>query len=526
MSVAKEHLQTKAVNPATGAIIGYSKLHSLDDLENFLSQARKVQDNWAKLPVKARVKYLKKVRTYLVDNADSIASVITSDNGKTLIDAFATELLASALSVSYYCRKAKKFLKDQKISASTFVLMNKRTKHVRVPYGVVGIISPWNYPFSIAFSEVIMALLAGNCVILKTANETQMVGLALKAAIEAADMPEGVFNYINMPGRIVGNAFLESGIDKLFFTGSVPVGKKIMAKAAETLTPVCLELGGNDAMIVCADADPERAVAGAIWAGFQNAGQSCGGVERIYVHENIYDEFVNQLKVKIEQLRVGDGSSCDIDMGVMTTEKQKRIVEEHIKEALDKGAKIHAYSANPTTDNLRNVHPAVVLTEVTHDMQLMKDETFGPVVGVMRIFSDEEAVKYANDSYLGLTGSVWSRNRKKAKLIARQIKAGVITINDHLMSHGLPESAWGGFKESGIGRSHGELGFNEMTQPQMIIDDVLPGVKRDLWWHPFDLGVYQGLKGLMYLLFSKNLIKKLTGIGQLLRILPRMFSAK
>jgi len=524
MSGNEQKNQTRAINPATGATIGFSNLHDIAELESMVSKARRAQNQWAALGVKSRVKRLKKIRKFIIENADSLSGVITADNGKTMIDSFATEVLPAALATSYYCRRAKYFLRDRHIAAGTLVLINKRSREVRVPYGIIGIISPWNYPFSIPFSEVIMALLAGNAVILKTASETQMIGLALKEVFESAELPDGLFQYLNMPGREAGNALLEKGINKLFFTGSVAVGKTIMAKASETLTPVCLELGGNDAMIVCADADPQRAAAGAVWAGFQNAGQSCGGVERIYVHEAVYDTFMEHLKLKTEQLRVGAGNHFNSDMGVMTTEKQKRTVEEHISEATARGAKIFARSAQPTDKDLYNVHPAMVLADVDHNMQIMKEETFGPVVGVMKVSSDEEALQLANDSNLGLTGSVWSRDRRRANKIAEKIKAGAVTINDHLISHGLAETAWGGFKESGIGRSHGELGFNEMTQPQMIIDDILPGVKRDLWWHPFNEKVYKGLKGLMYLLYSGNLNKKIKGTWDLLKIVPRMFT--
>ena len=294
-----------------------------------------------------------------------------------------------------------------------------------------------------------------------------------------------------------------------------------MAKAAETLTPVCLELGGNDAMIVCGDADPIRAAGGAVWAGFQNAGQSCGGVERIYVHEKIYDRFMKELAEKTKNLKPGPTSAIDTELGCLTTEKQRKAVQVHIDEALEMGAEIFARSETP--EGINNFIPATVLTNVNHEMMVMKDETFGPVVGVMKVSSDEEAIKLANDSYLGLTGSVWSKNSGRAKKTASKIRAGTIMINDHLMSHGLAETAWGGFKESGIGRTHGELGFNEFTQPQMVINDILPGVKKNLWWHPYNKKVYDGLKGVMYMLYGNSIGEKLKGVINVAKIFPRVF---
>ncbi len=513
----------EAFNPATGEKIGFSILHTENDLKEMISHASAAQKLWEQYSVDERVKCVLKIRDYLVEDAVRIAETISRDNGKTRIDALATEVLPAAMAVSYYCKNAKRFLSDKKLRAGNVILINKRSKIVRIPFGVVGIISPWNYPFSIPFSEVVMGLLAGNAVILKTASETQMVGLALKEAIGSANLPKGIFQFINLPGKIAGDVFLENGIDKIFFTGSVASGKYLMEKAAKTLTPLCLELGGNDAMIVCEDADPYRAAMGALWAGFQNAGQSCGGVERIYVHQKIYDLFMNILRDKIENIRVGYDTDFNVDMGCMTTERQIETVNKHIDDALKKGAKLFAQSKSPTDPKLKNFLPATVLTEVNHNMVIMKDETFGPVVGVMKFNNYEEAILLANDSYLGLTGSVWTKNQKRGEEIARQIKAGVVTINDHLMSHGLAETPWGGFKESGIGRTHGEFGFDEMTQPMVIVKDYLPFAKRNLWWHPFSKNLYLGLIGAINMLYNKNIVRKFLGLFLLFKIVPRIF---
>ena len=514
--------ETICYNPATNLEIGRSRLTEVSELKDIVKNASEAQKEWAKLSIVKRIKIVKKIREYLVNNTDKLAETISRDNGKTLIEAIATEVVPAAMAVSYYCNNAKRFLTPKKTGFGNVILIYKRGKIIRVPFGVVGIISPWNYPFAIPFSEVVMALLAGNAVILKTASETQMVGLELKNAIEYAGIPKNLFHFVNLPGKIAGDALLESGINKLFFTGSVSVGKYLMKKASETLTPICLELGGNDAMIVCEDADPYRSAMGALWAGFQNAGQSCGGVERIYVHEKIYDRFMEILKTKIDNLNINIGDDYNSQMGCMTTTKQIATVDLHIKDALEKGAEIFAQSKLP--DNLgKNFIPATVLTNVNHEMIVMKDETFGPVVGVMKYNRIEDAIKLANDSYLGLTGSVWSKNQKKAEKIAMQIKAGVVTINDHLMSHGLAETPWGGFKESGIGRTHGKLGFDEMTQPMVIVKDLLSFAKKQIWWHPYSKKTYLGMKGLLNLLYNKNILSKIKSAFPLLKIFPRMF---
>lgn len=516
-------LQTESVNPATGEMLGVSKLHSVEDLKERMLHARKAQMLWEQFSIENRVKHVSKIRDFIVENADRIAETISRDNGKTRVDALATEVLPASMAVSYYCKNANRFLRDKKLHGGNIILINKRSKIICVPYGVVGIISPWNYPFSIPLSEVVMALLAGNAVVLKTASETQMVGLILKEAVEAAKLPNDIFNYINLPGKIAGDAFLDCGMNKIFFTGSVTIGKYLMAKAAKYLTPLCLELGGNDAMIVCEDADPYRAAMGTLWAGFQNAGQSCGGVERIYVHEKIYDQFMEILKEKIENLRVEYDIDFNSDMGCMTTQRQMETVTKHIEDALNKGAKIFAQSKAPLDSRLKNFLPAIVLVNVNHDMDVMRDETFGPVVGVMKYNDYDEVIRLANDSYLGLTGSVWTKDSKRGENLARRIKAGVVTINDHLMSHGLAETPWGGFKQSGIGRTHGELGFDEMTQTITIVKDVLPFVKKNLWWHPFGKNLYDGLKGAMNFLYGKKISARYRGTIAMIKIITRIF---
>jgi succinate-semialdehyde dehydrogenase/glutarate-semialdehyde dehydrogenase len=513
--------QTVSLNPATGLEIGRSPLHSIDDLNSALDLARQVQPAWAETPVSKRAEHVRRVADFIVDQAEELAGVISADNGKTRVDALATEVLPAVMAARYYVKKARAWLKPRRLEAGGLLLANKRSRLHRVPFGVIGIISPWNYPFGIPLSEVVMGLLAGNAVILKTATETQAVGRFLERCFLSADLPPGIFCYVNLPGRVAGEALLSAGVDKLFFTGSVAVGKQLMARAAESLTPVSLELGGNDAMIVLDDADLARAAAGAIWAGYSNCGQSCGGVERIYVMRPVYEAFLAELKPRVERLRVGPDDDFKVDLGAMTTTRQMETVRAHLDEALSRGATIFAQSAAPPAGG--NFLPATVLTGVTHDMTVMRDETFGPVIGVMAVDDEDEAVALANDSHLGLTGSVWSKSRGRAEAVARRIKAGAITVNDHLMSHGLPATPWGGFKQSGIGRTHGRLGFDEMTEPQVIVHDRLPGVKKNLWWPPYSKRVYRGLLGALRGFYGRGLGRRLGGMLRATVIMGRIF---
>ena len=471
--------KTASINPATGEIIGYTPENTVEELEHAVAQAKIAQPAWAKLNFEQRAKYLFRIRDYIVDHTDYIVDVIAQDTGKTKMDALSTEVLSVAMAITYYAAHAEKILKRKHLSGGSLLTINKRSYIDRVPVGVVGIISPWNYPFAIPFHEIAMALIAGNAVVLKVASHTLQVGKIIQECVDAGKLPEHLFQFINLPGRIAGDAFLESGINKLFFTGSVAVGKKLMKKASERLIPVSLELGGNDAMIVCRDANLYRAANGALWAGLSNAGQSCAAVERIYVEANVYDAFVNLLKGKVDKLRQGIDTDVNVEIGSMTTKEQFQKIQKQIKDARAKGAKI--YSANASLPKGKGLfYPPTIVENVHDNMLMMQEEIFGPLLGVMKVESIDEAIARANASQLGLTASVWTCNRRKAHEIASRLEVGSVMINDHLMSHGLAETPWGGWKESGIGRTHGRIGLEEMTQPRCVVDDYLPGVPKKI----------------------------------------------
>ena len=524
MVSSSEH--TICRNPATGEILGYSPLTPVAELKTIFANAKIAQKSWARLTIRRRTKYLSSVRDYITRHANEIAAVISKENGKTCIDALSGDVMPAVMGVDYYLKHAAKFLKKRTVSPGNILLANKLSRIWRVPYGIIGIISPWNYPFNIPFAEVMMGLLAGNAGVLKTATQTQMVGRLIEKCFQAADLPNGIFNFVNVPGRLAGSAFLQNGVDKLFFTGSLAVGKQLMKEASETLTPLVLELGGNDAMLVCEDADLHRAASGAVWAGLSNCGQSCGGVERIYVHEAVYEPLLLRLKENVEALRVGIGSDFDKDLGIMTTKRQAKAVSGHLEDALAKGAVIFARSHRPEGNGTGHILPAYILTEVNHNMRVMREETFGPVLGVMKVKNMHQAVALANDSDFGLSGSIWSKNRTRARKLARQIQAGMVMINDHLMGQGLSEIPWGGFKASGIGRTHGSMGFDEMTQPQVIVDDLMPFVRQNMWWHPHGKKIYRGLAGAIQFLYAKSIFQRAGGLVDLLKIVPRYFRTK
>lgn len=504
--------QTEAINPATGESLGHIPQNTLEDVHQAVVRIRKAQSKWAELSFSERGTYLRKMQRHLIEHGEEYARTITADNGKTLADAYMTEISSAVIAFDYYIKHSARVLRERRIKGSHIFSLFTRNRLQHAPMGVIGIISPWNYPLAIPIHEILMALMAGNGLLYKAASETQMVGQVIQKVIDAGELPQDLFIQVNVPGRVAGDAFLEAGIDKLFFTGSVPVGKLLMKKAAETLTPISLELGGNDPMIVCAEANLKKAANGAIWAGFSNAGQSCAGVERIYVHREVYKPFLRILKKKVEKLKVGYPDQKGVHIGTMTTAKQQEAVRGMLDEAIAQGASVEAVSQIDTSTH--QALPATVLTDVNHQMRIMNEETFGPVIGVMPFKNIDEAINLANDSDLGLTASIWTKNHRLGRKIASQLQAGVVTINSHLISHGIPNLPWGGFKESGIGRTHGELGLLEMTEPRVIVNDYFPTSKQ-LYGTPVSGFIYRRWIGFV-MMIGGSWSSKLKGLLKLI----------
>ena len=494
--------ETISVNPATLEEIGRVAHTDLATMPDLFRRARHAQRLWAETPVRVRARHIIKMRNYIRDNAEELSAIVSGDNGKSRIDALATEVLPCALAANWYAKHTAEALAPRTLPLSTILFFNKRNRLIRVPLGVVGIISPWNYPLSIPFGEVVMGLMAGNAIMMKVAAATVQVGVAIERIVAAGELPPDLFHHIVGSGAGVSRAFFDNGVNKIFFTGSVPVGKQLMAAAAPTLTPLSLELGGKDPMIVLEDADLERAANGAAWAGYQNAGQSCGGVERIYVEEAVYEPFVQLLAEKTRSMRHGVDRAHDVEMGSMTTKDQLALVEGHVKDAVKRGARIEAQS-RANNDTKGYFYPATLMTGVDHSMPLMREETFGPVLPVMKFRTIEEAIELANDSTMALTSSVWTGNLRRGRTIAARLESGVTTINDHLYTHGQSETPWGGWKESGLGRTHSLLGIDEMTQPKVINWDMIPS-RRNIWWFPFDRPTYEAMLSALRFVFPTS----------------------
>jgi succinate-semialdehyde dehydrogenase/glutarate-semialdehyde dehydrogenase len=348
---------------------------------------------------------------------------------------------------------------------------------------VVGVIAPWNYPWSIPFGEVAIALMAGNGVVLKPASLTPLLGERIRAVFEKAGFPEGLVRTVHGGGRI-GDALAKSSAGKIFFTGSVEVGRKVGEVCARNMKGSVLELGGKDPMVVCSDAKLENAIPGAVWGGFSNAGQTCSGIERVYVNREIAEPFIGGVAAKARQLQLGNPLDWETEIGPMTSSDQYETVLELVEDAVRNGAE-QLCGGPVTVEGLPGKFIApIVLTRVTHEMRIMKEEIFGPVLPIVVVDSDEGAVELANDSEFGLGASVWTADRQRGERIARQIQSGMVWINDHSFSHGACQCSWGGVKDSGLGRSHSKFGFYECVNIKLVSWE--PGLARDFWWHPYD----------------------------------------
>lgn len=500
--------QIISINPATLEEIGQTLITTEAKVKERVAKARAACGQWQRLGFKERGRYLLKAREYLLDHINDFAHVITVNNGKPLTESLTAEIYPIADLLFYFARSAEHLLKSFQIPIGIMGWLRRSSNISFEPIGVVGVISPWNYPFSIPAGEVAMALICGNTVLLKPSSAAALVGAKIEEMFAAAGLPTGVF--CHLPGDTsTGQALVNSAIDKLLFTGSVDGGKAVMAACAKNLIPCVLELGGKDPMIVRADADIEQATSGAVWGAFTNAGQCCASVERCYVHASVFDEFVERCVHKASRLKIGNGLDPEVDIGAMTTLDQIKKVESHIEDAITHGARIHC-GGKRIKEMLGFFFPPTILTDIDHSFTCVRDETFGPLLPIMKFTDDRQAIHLANDSAYGLTASIWSKDIAKAQKMAMEVHAGTVMINDCVFTHALCQTPWGGHKSSGFGRSHSRFGLQELVTVHHIHTNRL--IRKDMWWYKYDSNLYNG-----FLKLAKHLTG---GIISQIRALP------
>ncbi|MBK9163490.1 MAG: aldehyde dehydrogenase family protein [Acidobacteria bacterium] len=553
--MAKAEAEEAAANeiissdPATGREVGRVRVTTPDEVREAVERSRQVFHMWKTTSFAERRRLVMRAREVILDEMEAIAELISAESGKPKGEAIALEIAPVLDLMQWIARSAEKMLRPRRIGIGLFGLLGRSSKVVYHPLGVVAIIPAWNYPFSIPLGEAVMSLMAGNTVVIKPSELTPLTGVKIGEIFERAGFPKDAVQIVSGAGE-TGAALVEAAPDKIAFTGSVATGRKIAEAAARNLTSVVLELGGKDPMIVLADADLEAAANAAVWGAFCNAGQNCASVERLYVHELIAEEFTRRIIEKTKKLKVGPGSDPDVSVGPMSSERQIRIVERHVDDFREAGAEIltggerradtlvrmsvastrtsaNCEEASVGTDDLAGgtgdadrsvraplIFEPTVITGATNDMRPMREETFGPTLPICTFATEEEAIALANDTEFGLTASVWTRDIARGRRIAERIEAGTVCINEHLYTHGIGQTPWGGFKNSGRGRTHGLEGLLELVQPQHIHTNritLLP----DAWWMPYSPTALETFRGFATKFATGSVLKTATLLPQL-----------
>jgi acyl-CoA reductase-like NAD-dependent aldehyde dehydrogenase len=487
-------------NPATGGVAGSVPRMLPEDVAPLVERARAVQPGWWEIGFDGRAQVLRRAQRWVLDNADRVIDTIVSETGKTRDDAQLAEVGYAAGAFGFWAKNAERYLRDRKLRASSPMLLGRQLRIRYGPRGVVGVIGPWNYPLVNSFGDAIPALAAGNAVILKPSEVTPLTSLLMAECLAECGAPDGVFQVLTGLGDV--GAELIDHVDFIMFTGSTATGRKVAERAAKTLTPFGLELGGKDPMIVLRDADLEKAANAATYYSMQNGGQTCISVERVYVEEPAYDEFVKRVTDKVARLRQGAPQAAgSVDVGAVTFDRQAEIVESHVEDARAKGAQVVVGGKRGEGPG-RFFEPTVLL-DVDHSMACMTEETFGPTLPIMKVRDADEAVRLANDSQYGLQASVWTRDAARGEEIAKRIEAGVANVNEHLLSYVALELPMGGWKQSGIGTRHGEDGIRKYARQQASVISRF-GMKREIFMFPYSKRSAGLLRRVLKLIYGRG----------------------
>ena len=488
-------------NPATGSLLSTIPILGAADLERMAATAREAQPQWAAIGFEGRSRVMRRAQKWILDNAERVLDTVVSETGKTYEDAQLADLGYTSVALGFWAKQAGRYLADERVPSWNNPLAIGKKLVVRYePYGLVGVIGPWNYPIVNAFGDCIPALMAGNAVILKPSEVTPLSSVLMAEMMRACGLPDGVFGVATGDGS-TGQALIAQ-VDCVMFTGSTRTGTAVMKAAAERLVPCYLELGGKDPMVVCADADVDRAANAASFYSMNNAGQVCISVERCYVEEPVYDEFVAKVTETVRGLRQGVSTEPgSVDVGAVIFPPQLDIVEAHVQDAVDKGAKVLT-GGHGHAEHGRFYEPTV-LVDVDHTMRIMREETFGPTLPIMKVSSVEEGIRLANDSDYGLQASVWTKDLERGEQLARRIQAGSVCVNDVQTNYMALNLPMGGWKSSGIGTRHGANGIRKYCKTQSVLVTRF-GPKRDPWMFPYKRRSTMALRRLFKVLYGRG----------------------
>ena len=474
-----------SVNPATEEEIGTVSAIVADGVDRAVAAAKEASPAWAATPVAERQAILRRWLEIFIDEGEELAELMSAENGKPISEAMLVDIVPACAPLDYWAKNAHTHLAFKPVAPELLLFAHWKVSGYRFdPLGVLAAITPWNYPVAIPMWEIVPGLVAGNTMVFKPASATVLTGLALVDQARRAGMPDGVLNGVALPGSATDALVDHPDVAKVLFTGSVDVGRHVARRCAERIIPAQLELGGNDAAVVAADAPLERTARSLVWAAFMNTGQSCASVERVYAVDEIHDRLVQRIVELTEELVVGDPTRRDVDLGPLTTRGQRDIVAEHVADAVAKGARVLTGGEMP--DGPGYYYPPTVLVDVTDEMEMMTEETFGPTMPIQRVRDLDEAIEKANNSRFGLAASGFTTSPETAERLQRELAAGAVGINEHgIVAAGEVTGSWGGLGESGIGRAHGPFGLHELVNIKYVFTD--PGGDEAAPWHyPYD----------------------------------------
>ena len=494
--------------PASGELLGEIPIASKDDVAAAVARARRAQAAWGLLPVEERANRLLRLRDAFVDRADELVEIITKETGKPRHESLAHEVLVVCDLLTWYCRHAPRILAPEHVELH--LLKHRKSVVEYVPRGVVGVISPWNYPFSIPMGDVVAALLTGSAAIVKPSEVTPLTMLKAKTIFDSTGLPEDLFQVVVGFGP-AGQALIDADVNKIVFTGGVETGKRVAAACGARLIPCVMELGGKAPLLALADCDIERTARAIVFGGFSNAGQACISVERVYAAKAIHEPLLARCKELTQKLKIGDPSRDYVDVGAIIFPKQIEIAERHIDDAVGKGAEI-------VTGGRRRPGPGqffepTILAKCNHQMTVMTEEIFGPIVPFMEVGSEDEALALANASHLGLNAYVFTKDTKKGERLARRVQAGSVVVNDVLSNYGAIETPFGGIKQSGFGRVHGADALRDMAEKKHVNSDRFTPPAKDPLWYPYTpKSFHWTMRGVRLLFGGNGIVQRLSSL--------------